>query len=124
MPKLRHGWATSTVTLVQSEGTAVTTLGHGVRLRMSSLGAVCRKLGVRARKLGPEQDCRPTLCIPAARAATNRPQSVSNTKSLSRLESFLSQHYTSNRGSAANLAAYLKGQERPSVESQRRRGIP
>jgi hypothetical protein len=37
-------------------------------------------------------------------------------------ESFLSQHYTSNSEAAANLAAYLKGQDRASVESQRRRG--
>jgi hypothetical protein len=48
--------------------------------------------------------------------------SIRNTKSFFELKSFLSQHYTSNSESAANLAAYLKGQERPSVESQRRRG--
>ena len=50
------------------------------------------------------------------------PQNLSKTKLFFGLESFLRQHYTSSSESAAILAAYLKGQERPSVESQRRRG--
>jgi len=46
-------------------------------------------------------------------------QSVSKTKWLFGLESFLRQHYTSNSESAAILAAYLKGQEKGSADSQR-----
>src|SRR4029077_7052092 len=49
------------------------------------------------------------------------PQSVSKTKWLFGLESFLRQHYTSSSESAAILAAYLKGQEKPSADTQRGR---
>src|ERR1700746_1115384 len=48
--------------------------------------------------------------------------SVRITKSFFELKRFLNQHSPSHSESAANLAAYLKEQERPSVESQRRRG--
>jgi len=37
------------------------------------------------------------------------------------LESFLRQHYTSSSESAAILAAYLEGQEKPSADTQRGR---
>ena len=47
------------------------------------------------------------------------PQSVSKTKWVFGLESFLREHYTSSRESAAILAVYLKGQEKLSAESQR-----
>jgi hypothetical protein len=47
------------------------------------------------------------------------PQSVSHTKWFFGLESFLRQHYTSSGESAAILAAYLKAQEKPLVESRR-----
>jgi hypothetical protein len=50
------------------------------------------------------------------------PQSVSKTKWFFGLESFLREHYTSSSESAAILAAYLKGQEKLSAESQRGRG--
>ena len=49
------------------------------------------------------------------------PQSVSKTKWLFGLESFLRQHYTSSSESAAILAAYLKGQEKLSADTQRGR---
>jgi mono/diheme cytochrome c family protein len=49
------------------------------------------------------------------------PQSVSSTKWLFGLESFLTQHYTSNRQSAAILAAYLKEQDRQLGSAQRAR---
>ena len=49
------------------------------------------------------------------------PQSVTSTKWLFGLESFLTQHYTSNRQSAAILAAYLKEQDRQSGSAQRAR---
>jgi hypothetical protein len=47
------------------------------------------------------------------------PQSVSNTKWFFGLESFLREHYTSGRESAAILAAYLKGQAKLSTNPQR-----
>ena len=42
------------------------------------------------------------------------PQSVAKTNSIFGLESFLSEHYTTSRESAALLTAYLKGLEKPS----------
>jgi len=97
-------------------------LGHGVRLTISSL-ALCVASSAGAQ--GNLDQSKTTAQLYASNCATchESPQSVSNTKSLSELERFLSQHYTSNRESAANLAAYLKGQERLSVTSQRRRGV-
>jgi hypothetical protein len=49
------------------------------------------------------------------------PQSVAKTNSIFGLESFLSEHYTTSRESAALLAAYLKGLEKFSMESKRGR---
>ena len=50
------------------------------------------------------------------------PQSVAKTNSIFGLESFLSEHYTTSRESAALLAAYLKGLEKKtSMESKRGR---
>src|SRR6516164_638396 len=97
-------------------------LGHGVRLTISSL-ALCVASSAGAQ--GNLDQSKTTAQLYASNCATchESPQSVSDTKSLSELERFLSQHYTSNRESAANLAAYLKGQERLSVTSQRRRGV-
>jgi hypothetical protein len=45
-------------------------------------------------------------------------QSVSKTKWVFGLESFLRDHYTSNSESAGILAAYLKGQKKGSADSQ------
>ena len=99
----------------------MTTLGHGVRLTINSLALF---VASSACAQGNLDQSKTAAQLYASNCTTchESPQSVSNSKSLSKLESFLSQHYTSNRESAANLAAYLKGQERPSVESQRRRG--
>jgi hypothetical protein len=47
------------------------------------------------------------------------PQSVSSTRWLFGLESFLTEHYTSSRQSAAILAAYLKEQSKRSADAQR-----
>jgi cytochrome c553 len=47
------------------------------------------------------------------------PQSVPKTKWFFGLENFLREHYTSSSESAVILAAYLKGQEKLSAESQR-----
>jgi cytochrome c553 len=46
------------------------------------------------------------------------PQSVNTTKYFFGLESFLSEHYTSSRRSAAMLAAYLKQRGRLPADSQ------
>ena len=46
------------------------------------------------------------------------PPSLSKTRWFFRLESFLREHYTSSRESAAILAAYLKGQEKVLANSQ------
>jgi mono/diheme cytochrome c family protein len=47
------------------------------------------------------------------------PQSVSSTRWFFGLESFLTEHYTSSRQSAAILATYLKEQDRRSTDAQR-----
>ncbi len=47
------------------------------------------------------------------------PQSVTKTDSVFGLEIFLSKHYTTSRESAALLATYLKGLERPSTAFKR-----
>ncbi len=52
-------------------------------------------------------------------ACHKSPQSVTKTDSVFGLESFLSKHYTTSRESAALLATYLKGLERPSTELKR-----
>jgi hypothetical protein len=49
------------------------------------------------------------------------PPSVSKTRWFFGLESFLREHYTSSRESAAILAAYLDGQEKALAQSQRGR---
>jgi hypothetical protein len=107
------------MTLVQLG--AVTMVGHGVRLTISSL-ALCVASSAGAQ--GNLDQSKTAAQLYASTCATCHESlaSVRNTKSFFELKSFLSQHYTSNRESAANLAAYLKEQERLSVESQRRRG--
>jgi len=99
----------------------VTMLGHGVRLTISSL-ALCVASSAGAQ--GNLDQAKTAAQLYASGCATchKSPQSVINTKGFFALKSFLSQHYTSNRESAAILAAYLKGRERLSVESQRGRG--
>ena len=120
MSKLRHGYATLDRELWYSLG-AVTMLSHGVRLTISCL-ALCVASSAGAQ--GNLDQSKTAAQLYASTCATCHESlaSVRNTKSFLELKSFLSQHYTSNSESAANLAAYLKGQERPSVESQRRRG--
>jgi cytochrome c553 len=95
--------------------------GHGVRLTISSL-ALCVASSAGAQ--GDLDQSKTAAQLYASNCATCHKSlaSVRNTKSFFELKTFLSQHYTSNRETAANLAAYLKGQETQSVESQRRRG--
>jgi hypothetical protein len=86
----------------------VTMLGHGVRLTISSLAlSVASSAGAQ----GDLDQSKTATQLYASNCATCHESlaSVRNTKSFSELKSFLGQHYTCNRESAANLAAYLKG---------------
>jgi hypothetical protein len=96
-------------------------LRHSVRLTISSL-ALCVASSAGAQ--GNLDQSKTAAQLYASNCATCHESlaSVRNDKSFFELKRFLSQHYTSNSESAANLAAYLKEQERLSVESQRRRG--
>ena len=47
------------------------------------------------------------------------PQSITTAPGLFGLESFLREHYTASRESAASIAAYLKGMEKPSARLRR-----
>jgi len=96
-------------------------LSHGVRLTISSL-ALCVASSAGAQ--GNLDQSKTAAQLYASNCATCHESlaRVRNTKSFFELKSFLSQHYTSNSEAAANLAAYLKRQDRASVESQRRRG--
>ncbi len=95
--------------------------GHGVRLTISSL-ALCVASSAGAQGNLDQNKTAAQLYASSCATCHESLASVRNTKSFFELKSFLSQHYTSNRESAANLAAYLTEQERLSVESQPRRG--
>ena len=74
------------------------------------------------RKIWTEVELPPQLYASGCATCHKSPQSVAKTNSIFGLESFLSEHYTTSRGnSAALLAAYLKGLEKPSMESRRGR---
>jgi len=120
MSKLRHGYATLDRDFGAVWG-AVTMLRHGVRVTISSL-ALCVASSAGAQ--GNLDQGKTAAQLYASNCATCHESlaSIRNTKSFFELKSFLSQHYTSNSEAAANLAAYLKGQDRASVGSQRRRG--
>ena len=93
--------------------------GHGVRLTISSL-ALCVASSAGAQ--GNLDQSKTAAQLYASNCATCHKTQPSVRNSIFELKSFLSQHYTSNSEAAANLAAYLKGPEKLSVESQRRRG--
>src|SRR6266568_3012304 len=85
--------------------------GRGVRLTFGLLAlAVASSAGAQ----GSLDQGRTAAQLYASSCATchKSPQSVSKTKWFFGLESFLREHYTSSRESAAILAAYLKGQEK------------
>lgn len=95
--------------------------GSGVRLGFSSLAlALASSAGAQGNldqgKTGAQ------LYASACATCHKSVQSVSRTKWFFGLESFLREHYTSSSESAAILAAYLKGQEKISADSQRDRG--
>jgi hypothetical protein len=95
--------------------------GRGVRL---TFGLLALALASSAGAQGNLDQGRtaPQLYASACATCHKSPQSVSKTKWFFGLESFLREHYTSNRESAAILAAYLKGQEQLSADFQRDRG--
>ncbi len=99
---------------------AVTMLGRGVRLATSFL-ALC--VASPAGAQGNLDQGKTAAQLYASNCATchKSPQSVRNTKWFFGLESFLRQHYTTSRESAAILAAYLKAQDKPTAKSQRAR---
>ncbi len=97
-----------------------TMLGRGVWLVISSL-ALCVASSATAQINLDQGKTAAQLYAADCASCHKSPQSVSNTKWFFGLESFLSQHYTSSRQSAAILAAYLKAQEKPRADSQRGR---
>jgi hypothetical protein len=127
MPSLRHGYATrgrnylciaAGLRDILRTIRATTMLGRGVWLAIGSL-ALCVASSARAQG-DLDQGKTAAQLYAAGRATCHKSlQSVSNTKWFFGLESFLREHYTSSRESAAILAAYLKAQRKPSAESQR-----
>ena len=97
-------------------------LGHGARLGVGFLAlALAGSAGAQGNldqgKTGAQLYA--SACATCHRSA----QSVSKTKWFFGLESFLRDHYTSSSESAAILAAYLKGQQKSSADSQRNLGV-
>jgi hypothetical protein len=127
MPSLRHGEATLDRNLnagadhnrQKTEG-AVMLLARSVWL---ATGALVLCAAVPAAAQGNLDEGKTAAQLFAADCANchKSPQSVSSTRYLFGLESFLTQHYTSSRQSAAILAAYLKEQDRRSADAQRAR---
>jgi len=93
-------------------------LGRGVRL---AFGFLALAVADSAEAQGDLDQGKSAVQLFASACATchKSPQSVSETKWFFGLESFLREHYTSSRESAAILAGYLKGQQKLSADSQR-----
>jgi hypothetical protein len=102
------------------ERRAVTMLDCAVRLAIASL-ALCLASSAWAQGNLDQGKTATQLYASDCAACHKSPQSVSHTKWIFGLESFLRQHYTSSRESAAMLAAYLKAQEKPPAEAKRSR---
>src|SRR5215468_1308860 len=94
------------------------TMFHGVRL---AFGFLALAIAGSAEAQGDLDQGKTAAQLFASACATchKSPQSVSKTKWFFGLESFLREHYTSGSESAAILAAYLKGQEKPSANPPR-----
>lgn len=113
MPTLRHRSATlGRHHLVE----VVTMFGRGVALGLLAL-AVASSAGAQGNL--DQGKSAAELYTSACATCHKSPQSVSKTKWFFGLESFLRQHYTSSSQSAAILAAYLKGRDEPSADTQR-----
>ena len=93
-------------------------LGRGVRL---AFGFLALAVADSAEAQGDLDQGKSAVQLFASACATchKSPQSVSETKLFFGLESFLREHYTSSRESAAILAGYFKGQQKFSADSQR-----
>jgi mono/diheme cytochrome c family protein len=94
--------------------------GRGIRLGLGLLafafaGSAAAQGSLDQGKTGAQ------LYASACATCHKSPPSLSNTRWFFGLESFLREHYTSSRESAAVLAAYLKGQEKALAETQRGR---
>jgi hypothetical protein len=113
MPTLRHRSATLGRHHVVE---VVTMFGRGVALGLLAL-AVASSAGAQGNLDRGKSAAE--LYTSACATCHKSPQNVSKTKWLFGLESFLRQHYTSSSESAAILAAYLKGREKPSADAQR-----
>ena len=96
--------------------------GRGARLAIGSL-TLCVASAAAAQGNLDHGKTAAQLYASACATCHQSPQSVSNTKRLLGLESFLSEHYTSSRESAAILAAYLRGMAKPSAACQSGRGV-
>ena len=92
-------------------------LGRGVPLAIGFL-ALCIASSAEAQGNLDQGKTAAQLYASACAGCHKLPQSVSNTKWRFALESFLREHYTSSRESAAILAAYLKEHEKRSAETQ------
>jgi mono/diheme cytochrome c family protein len=101
---------------------SMTMLGRGVWLAIGSL-TLCVASPAAAQGNLDQGKTAAQLYASACATCHKSPQSVSNTKRFLGLESFLSQHYTSSRESAAILAAYLRGMQTPSADSKRGRSV-
>ena len=93
-------------------------LSGGMRLAIGSL-TLCVASSAAAQGNLDQGKSAAQLYTSACATCHKSPQSISYTKRLLGLESFLREHYTSSRESAAILAAYLRG---ISADSQRGRG--
>jgi mono/diheme cytochrome c family protein len=94
--------------------------GRGIRL---GLGLLAFAFAGSAAAQGNLDQGKTAAQLYASACATchKSPPSLSNTRWFFGLESFLREHYTSSRESAAILAAYLKEQEKALADSQRGR---
>jgi hypothetical protein len=100
----------------------MTMLGRGARLAIGSL-TLCVASSAAAQGNLDQGKSAAQLYASACATCHKSPQSVSTTKRFLGLESFLREHYTSSRESAAILASYLRGMQKPSADSQRGRGV-
>jgi len=97
-------------------------LGLSIRLAIGSL-ALCVASSAQAQGNLDQGKTAAQLYASNCANCHKSPQSVSSTKWFFGLESFLTEHYTSSRQSAAILAAYLKEQNRQAADSQRGRAV-
>src|SRR5512143_3356783 len=92
----------------------------GMRLTVSSLVLLCLASSAGAQENLGRGKTAAQLYASDCAVCHKSPQSVSKTTGIFGLESFLREHYTTSRESAAAIATYLKGLDKP-VASQRGR---